>query len=117
MLDRCCGRKLQLLDPGELGDERTAAQLRAQVLGATTIRLLNSLIAFVRLTRTPLLGFVQSGVGAHLNFRDPDDIPLEFFAPNSGMAAALQELRTRDISRAEILALIEQQVGSDYLPH
>lgn len=55
-------------------------------------------------------------LGYHLNFRDPDGIALEFYAPNAVMAAALQELRTGNMSRDDILAKAVQLVGADYVP-
>lgn len=54
--------------------------------------------------------------GAHLNFRDPDGIPLEFFAPGPLLAGALEESRTTAASRDEILAFVGQKVGADLLP-
>ena len=53
-------------------------------------------------------------LGHHLNFRDPDNIPLEFYVPNETMTAALRELRTRDLSRDEILTRAAQLVGATY---
>jgi len=49
--------------------------------------------------------------GAHLNFRDPDNIPLEFMVPNAVWAEALQALQERDVSREEIDAFIAEHVG------
>ena len=40
--------------------------------------------------------------GHHLNFRDPDGIALEFYAPNDVYSAALAELRSRDVSDEEV---------------
>ena len=54
--------------------------------------------------------------GYHLNFRDPDDIPLEFFAPNEATSAALLELATRDMSLEEITVLIDEQLSSAPAP-
>lgn len=53
-------------------------------------------------------------LGHHLNFRDPDGIALELYAPNARMAAALHELRTRDVSRDEVLAMAEQLAGTTH---
>jgi glyoxylase I family protein len=50
-------------------------------------------------------------LGYHLNFRDPDGIALEFMAPNAVFTAALQELRDRDLSRAEIRVRAEELLG------
>jgi catechol 2,3-dioxygenase-like lactoylglutathione lyase family enzyme len=55
-------------------------------------------------------------LGHHLNFRDPDNIPLEFSVPNQTMTAALHELRTRDLTREEILSRAAQLVGAAHTP-
>ena len=54
-------------------------------------------------------------LGHHLNFRDPDGIALELYAPNARMAAALHKLRTRDVSRDEVLAMAEQLAGTTHV--
>jgi glyoxylase I family protein len=61
-------------------------------------------VAFTPIQDTPL--------GHHLNFRDPDDIALEFQAPSDLYAAALSELHSRDVSDAEVLARAEQLLGA-----
>jgi catechol 2,3-dioxygenase-like lactoylglutathione lyase family enzyme len=53
----------------------------------------------------------DSELGHHLNFRDPDGIALEFYAPNDRFAAALDELRSRKFSDEELLDAAEQQLG------
>lgn len=53
----------------------------------------------------------DSELGHHLNFRDPDGIALEFYAPNGRFAAALDELRSRKFSDEELLDAAEQQLG------
>ena len=50
----------------------------------------------------------DSELGHHLNFRDPDGIALEFYAPNDRFAAALDELRSREFSDEELLDGAEQ---------
>ena len=50
----------------------------------------------------------DSELGHHLNFRDPDGIALEFYAPNDRFAAALGELRSRIFSDEELLDAAEQ---------
>ena len=50
--------------------------------------------------------------GAHLNFRDPDGIPLEFFVANAVLTAAMQELRERDVPREEIRARVEATLAA-----
>jgi catechol 2,3-dioxygenase-like lactoylglutathione lyase family enzyme len=52
-------------------------------------------------------------LGHHLNFRDPDGIPLEFQAPTEAYAAALADLRSRDVSDEEVLAVAEQMLGGE----
>jgi len=49
--------------------------------------------------------------GYHLNFRDPDGIALEFSAANELYESCLQELRDRDVPRAEIQARVEEMLG------
>ncbi len=49
--------------------------------------------------------------GYHLNFRDPDGIALEFSVANELYEACLQELRDRDVPRAEIQARVEELLG------
>ena len=49
--------------------------------------------------------------GSHLNFRDPDGIALEFCVANELYEACLQELRDRDVPRAEIQARVEEMLG------
>ena len=50
----------------------------------------------------------DSELGHHLNFRDPDGIALELYAPNDRFAAALGELRSRKFSDEEVLDVAEQ---------
>lgn len=50
--------------------------------------------------------------GYHLNFRDPDNIALEFFAPNDETSSALHSLAQGDMSVEEIAALINEQIAS-----
>ena len=52
-------------------------------------------------------------LGHHLNFRDPDGIALEFQAPSAMYAAAVADLRSRDVSDAEVLAAAAEMVGKD----
>lgn len=52
-------------------------------------------------------------LGHHLNFRDPDGIPLEFQAPNEAYSAFLGELRTRDVTDAEVLDRARQVLGAE----
>lgn len=52
-------------------------------------------------------------LGHHLNFRDPDGIALEFQAPSEPYAAALADLRSREVSDEELLARAAEMVGED----
>jgi glyoxylase I family protein len=54
-------------------------------------------------------------LGHHLNFRDPDGIALEFFAPNEVYAAALRELRARDITDSEVREMAAQLGVAEYV--
>lgn len=49
--------------------------------------------------------------GYHLNFRDPDDIALELFAPNDLMLAAQQELASGRTSKDEVAAFVSASIG------
>ncbi|GAB3674262.1 VOC family protein [Angustibacter aerolatus] len=62
-------------------------------------------VTFTPVQDTPL--------GHHLNFRDPDGIPLELQAPSQVYAAALAQLREREVPDAEILAIAEQLLGPE----
>jgi catechol 2,3-dioxygenase-like lactoylglutathione lyase family enzyme len=66
-------------------------------------------VAFTPIEDTPL--------GHHLNFRDPDGIPLELQAPTELYAAALADLRSRDVPDAEVLAAAAELVGPEFVPH
>ena len=50
--------------------------------------------------------------GHHLNFRDPDNIPLELYVPNALMVQAWEELRERDVPREEVEARVAEVLGS-----
>jgi glyoxylase I family protein len=52
-------------------------------------------------------------LGHHLNFRDPDGIALEFQAPSDMYAAALADLKSRDVSHAELLAQAAEMLGPE----
>ena len=51
--------------------------------------------------------------GSHLNFRDPDDIALEFSSSNELMIAAQEALATGQMTSADIAAFISENVGPD----
>ena len=76
----------------------------------------DELVAWEQRFRTAGVTFTpiqDTPLGHHLNFRDPDGIPLEFQAPTEMYAAALSELRSRDFTDAEVLARAEQMLGSE----
>jgi hypothetical protein len=50
--------------------------------------------------------------GYHLNFRDPDNIALEFNASNEIYTGFIEELRTRDIPPEEIQARVTEYLAS-----
>lgn len=50
--------------------------------------------------------------GAHLNFRDPDDIALEFSTSNEILTGWFEEVRERDIPRDEIDARLAEYLAS-----
>jgi glyoxylase I family protein len=50
--------------------------------------------------------------GAHLNFRDPDHIALELSTSNETLTGWLDELREREIPRAEIDARLAHHLAS-----
>ncbi|PJJ54226.1 catechol 2,3-dioxygenase-like lactoylglutathione lyase family enzyme [Mumia flava] len=55
----------------------------------------------------------EQPLGWHLNFRDPDGIALEFHAPSPMYAAALADLRSRDVPDSEIREVAEGMLGSE----
>lgn len=54
--------------------------------------------------------------GSHLNFRDPDGIPLEFFVPNAVLTAWLREVRERDVPRDEIDRRVREHLLASGVP-
>jgi hypothetical protein len=50
--------------------------------------------------------------GAHLNFRDPDNIALELSTSNEVMTGWLAELREREMPRDEIDARLQDYLSS-----
>ena len=52
-------------------------------------------------------------MGYHLNFRDPDDIGLEFFAPNELMLTAQRLLATGQLTKADIAAFVAENISPD----
>lgn len=55
-------------------------------------------------------------MGYHLNFRDPDDIALELYAPNAFMLSALDAMATGQMTRADIAAFVSESLGPEYVP-
>jgi glyoxylase I family protein len=60
-------------------------------------------------TYTPIR---DGAFASHLNFRDPDNIALEFSASNALYAAWMEELRTRDVPPEEINARVMDYLAS-----
>lgn len=54
--------------------------------------------------------------GSHLNFRDPDGIPLEFVVPNAVLTAWLLEVREHDVSQDEINARVLEHLLASGMP-
>ena len=53
--------------------------------------------------------------GSHLNFRDPDDIALEFSASNDLMLAAQAALSAGQTSPSDIAEFVAANVGGDFV--
>ena len=53
-------------------------------------------------------------LGHHLNFRDPDGIALELYAPNEVYSAALTDLRSRPFTDEEVLETAQRLLGDDF---
>jgi len=54
--------------------------------------------------------------GSHLNFRDPDNIALEFSSSNDLMLAAQAALAAGQTSASDIAAFVAEHVGADFVP-
>ena len=67
----------------------------------------------LRAERVDFTPIQDTELGHHLNFRDPDGIPLELQAPTEAYAAALADLRSREVSDTELLARAEQMLGPE----
>lgn len=50
--------------------------------------------------------------GHHLNFRDPDNIPLELHVPNDVARQGYERLQREDVPREEIDAYLQQVLGT-----
>lgn len=55
-------------------------------------------------------------LGYHLNFRDPDNIALELFAPNDLMLTAQQALASGQTSREDIAAYVRENIDPALVP-
>jgi glyoxylase I family protein len=55
-------------------------------------------------------------MGYHLNFRDPDDVALELFAPNELMLTARQLMATGQLTKADIAAFVSENISPDVIP-
>jgi len=54
--------------------------------------------------------------GYHLNFRDPDGIALEFYAPGPLALAAQEALMAGATSKEQIAEFVAENVSPDYVP-
>ena len=54
--------------------------------------------------------------GYHLNFRDPDNIALELFAPNDLMLAAQQALAAGRTSKEDVAAFVRDNIDPSLVP-
>ncbi len=52
----------------------------------------------------------------HLNFRDPDGIALELFAPNELLLTAQRLMAAGDLTAADIAAFVTDNLGPDLAP-
>jgi glyoxylase I family protein len=68
-----------------------------------------------RAAGVPFTPIQDMPLGHHLNFRDPDGIALGFQAPSEIYAAALNELRSRDVSDTEVLDVARQLLGDEFV--
>lgn len=55
-------------------------------------------------------------MGYHLNFRDPDGIALELYAPNEVMLRAQSLMAAGGLTEADIAAFVADNVGPDVVP-
>ncbi len=53
-------------------------------------------------------------MGYHLNFRDPDGIPLELYVPNELMQLAGQALMAGTLSKQDIADFVTENIDPDY---
>ena len=68
----------------------------------------------LRVAGVPFTPIRDMPLGHHLNFRDPDGIALEFYAPNDVYSAALTELRSRDVTDEEVRETAQRLLGDDF---
>jgi glyoxylase I family protein len=54
--------------------------------------------------------------GSHLNFRDPDGVPLELFVADAVLEADWLELRERDVPRDEINSRVRERLLAGGVP-
>ncbi|HET6967616.1 MAG TPA: VOC family protein [Ornithinibacter sp.] len=68
----------------------------------------------LRAAGVPFTPIRDMPLGHHLNFRDPDGIALEFYAPNEVYSAALTDLRSREFTDEEVLETAQRLLGDDF---
>ena len=59
----------------------------------------------------PYTAIQDMDLGSHLNFRDPDGIPLEFQAPNAAYAGLVAQLQSGAVPDSELRDQAEQLLG------
>ena len=53
--------------------------------------------------------------GHHLNFRDPDGIPLELYVPGALALAAQEALMSGSLTKEDIAAFVSENISPDYV--
>jgi catechol 2,3-dioxygenase-like lactoylglutathione lyase family enzyme len=55
-------------------------------------------------------------MGYHLNFRDPDNIALEFSVPNELLLTAQRLMAAGNLTKTDIAAFVSQHINPDFAP-
>lgn len=118
LVHRATGFTLGLMQhPAATGTPFSELQTGLDHLGLTA-RSRDELVAWER--RFDALGVRYTPIrdmdlGYHLNFRDPDGIALELFAPNEVYTAALEQLRTSDLTDDQVREMAAELIGGEYV--
>jgi len=107
-----------LTHPGGRGERFSELHVGADHLGfaARSRAELESWEARFRVYQVPHTPIRDELFGSHLNFRDPDDIALEFSASNDLMLAAQAALSAGQTSPSDIAEFVAANVGGDFVP-